>query len=66
MPAADAEAWFGKTPPDLSLMARARGRDYLYQFLKTFYLDPDAADRRQQPAPADDRHAARALASWRA
>ena len=40
MPAADAEAWFGKTPPDLSLMARARGRDYLYQFLKTFYLDP--------------------------
>jgi ubiquinol-cytochrome c reductase cytochrome c1 subunit len=40
MPAADAESWFGKTPPDLSLMARARGRDYLYQFLKTFYLDP--------------------------
>ncbi len=40
MPAADAEAWFGKTPPDLSLMARARGPDYLYQFLKTFYLDP--------------------------
>lgn len=40
MPAADAEAWFGKAPPDLSLMARARGRDYLYQFLKTFYLDP--------------------------
>jgi ubiquinol-cytochrome c reductase cytochrome c1 subunit len=40
MPAADAEAWFGKTPPDLSLMARARGKDYLYQFLKTFYLDP--------------------------
>jgi ubiquinol-cytochrome c reductase cytochrome c1 subunit len=40
MPAADAEAWFGKTPPDLSLMARARGTDYLYQFLKTFYVDP--------------------------
>jgi ubiquinol-cytochrome c reductase cytochrome c1 subunit len=40
MPAADAEAWFGKTPPDLSLIARARGRDYLYQFLTTFYLDP--------------------------
>jgi ubiquinol-cytochrome c reductase cytochrome c1 subunit len=41
MPAADSENWFGKTPPDLSLMARARGRDYLYQFLKTFYVDPD-------------------------
>jgi ubiquinol-cytochrome c reductase cytochrome c1 subunit len=40
MPAADAEAWFGKTPPDLSLMARERGTDYLYQFLKTFYVDP--------------------------
>jgi ubiquinol-cytochrome c reductase cytochrome c1 subunit len=40
MPAADAANWFGKTPPDLSLMARARGRDYLYQFLKTFYVDP--------------------------
>ena len=40
LPAADGESWFGKTPPDLSLMARARGRDYLYQFLKTFYVDP--------------------------
>lgn len=40
MPAADAETWFGKAPPDLSLMARARGVDYLYQFLKTFYVDP--------------------------
>jgi ubiquinol-cytochrome c reductase cytochrome c1 subunit len=40
MPAADAETWFGKAPPDLSLMARARGTDYLYQFLTTFYVDP--------------------------
>jgi ubiquinol-cytochrome c reductase cytochrome c1 subunit len=40
MPAKDAEAWFGKTPPDLSLMARARGRNYLYQYLRTFYVDP--------------------------
>ena len=40
MPAADAEAWFGKTPPDLSLMVRARGKDYIYQFLTTFYVDP--------------------------
>ena len=40
MPAADSQAWFGKTPPDLSLMARARGQDYLYQFLRTFYVDP--------------------------
>ena len=40
MPAADAEVWFGKAPPDLSLMARARGTDYIYRFLKTFYVDP--------------------------
>jgi ubiquinol-cytochrome c reductase cytochrome c1 subunit len=40
MPAKDAADWFGKTPPDLSLMARARSRDYLYQFLMTFYVDP--------------------------
>ncbi|GAC1458686.1 MAG: cytochrome c1 [Steroidobacteraceae bacterium] len=40
LPAQDAVSWFGKTPPDLSLMARARGRDYLYQFLTTFYVDP--------------------------
>ncbi len=43
MPQADAEAWFGKAPPDLSLIARARGVDYLYQFLKTFYVDPSKA-----------------------
>jgi ubiquinol-cytochrome c reductase cytochrome c1 subunit len=41
MPAADATAWFGKPPPDLSLMVRARGgADHVYQFLKTFYADP--------------------------
>ncbi len=40
MPPADAETWFGKVPPDLSLMVRARGRDYIYQLLKTFYADP--------------------------
>jgi len=40
MPPSDAETWFGRAPPDLSLIARAKGPDYLYQFLKTFYLDP--------------------------
>ncbi len=39
MPADDAARWFGQAPPDLSLMARARGTDYIYTFLKTFYLD---------------------------
>lgn len=40
MPAEDAARWFGTAPPDLSLMARARGTDYIYNFLKGFYLDP--------------------------
>ena len=35
----DSESWFGKQPPDLSLMARARGTDYLFSYLKGFYLD---------------------------
>jgi ubiquinol-cytochrome c reductase cytochrome c1 subunit len=36
----DSERWFGRTPPDLSLIARSRGTDYVYSFLKSFYLDP--------------------------
>jgi ubiquinol-cytochrome c reductase cytochrome c1 subunit len=42
---ADAVAWFGKVPPDLSLIARSRGTDRIYQFLKTFYLDPSSPTR---------------------
>jgi ubiquinol-cytochrome c reductase cytochrome c1 subunit len=37
--ATDGVNWFGKEPPDLSLMARARGVDHVYRFLKTFYTD---------------------------
>ena len=40
MPAADAKQWFGKAPPDLSLEARAKGPDWIYSYLKSFYLDP--------------------------
>ncbi len=36
---ADASDWFGKQPPDLSLIARSRGLDYLYSFLHGFYAD---------------------------
>ena len=35
----DAKAWFGATPPDLSVEARARGRDWLYTYLRSFYRD---------------------------
>jgi ubiquinol-cytochrome c reductase cytochrome c1 subunit len=40
MPPADAQAWFGKVPPDLSLIARSKSPDYIYQLFKTFYADP--------------------------
>jgi len=40
MPAADATEWFGKVPPDLSLVARSRGTDWVFNFLTTFYADP--------------------------
>jgi ubiquinol-cytochrome c reductase cytochrome c1 subunit len=36
----DAKRWFGVAPPDLSLVARSRGTDYVYSFLKSFYVDP--------------------------
>jgi ubiquinol-cytochrome c reductase cytochrome c1 subunit len=42
-PAADSEAWFGRSPPDLSLITRAKGTDYVYRFLKGFYVDPSKA-----------------------
>lgn len=40
MPKAQAAAWFGNQPPDLSLIARSRGTDRVYTFLKSFYADP--------------------------
>jgi ubiquinol-cytochrome c reductase cytochrome c1 subunit len=42
-PKAEAEAWFGKAPPDLSLTARAKGPDYIFRFLKGFYVDTSRA-----------------------
>jgi len=43
MEADDASGWFGVPPPDLSVIARARGVDWLYSYLLTFYADPDPA-----------------------
>lgn len=39
----DSVRWFGITPPDLSLISRSRGTDYLYTFLRSFYEDPSSA-----------------------
>lgn len=35
----DAAAWLGKTPPDLSMAGRSRGPDWIYTYLKSFYMD---------------------------
>ena len=39
----DAREWFGVAPPDLSVIARSRGPDWLYSYLLTFYQDPNPA-----------------------
>lgn len=38
-----AKSWFGVNPPDLSVIARVRGADWLYTYLRTFYRDPQTA-----------------------
>ncbi len=39
MTTAQGKAWFGNPPPDLSVLIRARGVDYIYTYLRSFYLD---------------------------
>jgi len=39
MPEGGAKQWFGVTPPDLSVTARYRGPDWIYTYLRSFYVD---------------------------
>ncbi|MCO6427553.1 cytochrome c1 [Nitrosomonas communis] len=39
----EAEEWFGVVPPDLSIIARSRGADWLYTYLRAFYKDDSTA-----------------------
>lgn len=39
MSKADAKAWFGATPPDLTVISRSRGADWLYTYMRSFYRD---------------------------
>ena len=39
MTPAEGKAWFGAVPPDLSVEARVRGADWLYNYLLGFYRD---------------------------
>ncbi|OIQ45179.1 MAG: cytochrome c1 [Gammaproteobacteria bacterium MedPE] len=33
--------WFGQTPPDLTMITRVKGVDFVYTYLKSFYADPE-------------------------
>ena len=39
MPDEGAIKWFGVTPPDLSLVARSKGTDWIYTYLRSFYKE---------------------------
>ncbi len=55
MPAEASAQWYGRTPPDLTLTARARGEAWIYSFLKSFYLDdskPTGVNNLQLPGAA--------------
>jgi ubiquinol-cytochrome c reductase cytochrome c1 subunit len=39
MAKSDAEGWFGAPPPDLTLETRLRGSDWVYTYLRSFYVD---------------------------
>jgi len=39
MPVAESKKWFGAAPPDLSVVARSRGSDWIYSYMKGFYRD---------------------------
>lgn len=43
MTKADGKAWFGATPPDLTVISRSRGADWLYTYLRGFYRDDTRA-----------------------
>ena len=40
MPEAKAKQWFGAAPPDLTLVTRARSPEWVYTYLRNFYVDP--------------------------
>lgn len=39
MPREDAKLWFGTAPPDLTLIARSRGPEWIYTYMRSFYRD---------------------------
>ena len=58
-----ASAWFGAPPPDLSVEARVRGKDWLYSYLLALLQGREVDDRLEQPGLPERRDAARAVES---
>ncbi|MDZ7789355.1 MAG: cytochrome c1 [Xanthomonadales bacterium] len=49
MNAEEATEWFGIAPPDLTLTARSRGPDWIYSYLKSYYLTEDGWNNTVMP-----------------
>ena len=43
MRADEAKQWFGAPPPDLTMVTRVRSPEWLYTYLRNFYVDPNRA-----------------------
>ncbi len=52
MPYEASSEWFGKSPPDLSLTARSRGPDWIYTFLRSYYLTESGWNNKVLENPA--------------
>lgn len=48
----DATEWFGAAPPDLSLTARSKGPDWIYTFLRSYYLTDEGWNNRVLEYPS--------------
>jgi ubiquinol-cytochrome c reductase cytochrome c1 subunit len=52
MRAEDAEEWFGAPPPDLSLTARSKSPDWIYTFMRSYYLTDEGWNNRVLEHPS--------------
>ena len=57
----DAKQWFGVAPPDLSVVARSRGADWLYTYLRSYYRDDKHRYGLEQPGVSERGDAPRAV-----
>ncbi len=61
MPPEDAQKFFGKAPPDLSLEVSAKGADWVFAYLNSLLSGSEKPDRLEQHRIAQCRHAVPAV-----